>query len=201
MTENNRRFWRRYCQIWIYFLTDFLFLKASTSYCYQVKCYLACFSCLHSVSMMVRHWTEAFSCPFHSSLVLCTVLDHFRENFFSGELSFTQWPNSNQQALHSAPFFHSVIPLPIWFMPRLLTEINSAKLSSTSTFIYTWIATQTAAPVPSEGDRGCAEILEENYIWYLTDNLHLHRAWVILTDGINSLHGKYKWKWLQALQL
>lgn len=98
-------------------------------------------------------------------------------------------------------FLHSVIPPHNWFTPTLLTEINSAQFSSTSTFIYMLIGTQTTAPVPSEGDRGCAEILEENYIWYLTDNLHLHSACVILTDGINYLHGKYKWKWLQALQL
>lgn len=69
-------------------------------------------------------------------------------------------------------FLHSAIPPLTWFKPRLLIEINSAKFSSTSTFIYTWTVTQTVAPVPSEGDRGCEEILEENYIWYLIDNLH-----------------------------
>lgn len=143
--------------------------------------------------MMVRLKTDAFSCSFHLFWVLCTVLDHFREKV-SDELSFTQWPNSNQQALHS------VIPPPNCFKPRFLTEINSAKFSSTSTFVYARIRTQAEVPTPSEGDRGCAELLEENYIWYLIDNLHLHSAGVILTDGINSLHGDYKWKWLHALQ-
>lgn len=196
-TENNKKFWRRYCQIWIYFLTGFIFLKASTSYCYQVKCYLACFSCLHSVCWDFKQMHSPVYSIYLGSLC-CSWPRQGESVWWAFFHSMTKLqPGSTAQCT----FLHSVIPPPDWFKPRLVTEINSAKFSSTSTFIYTWTETQTVAPVPSEGDQGCAEILEENYIWYEIDNLHLHSAWVILTDGINSLHGKYKWKWLQALQL